>query len=202
MKEITFKIKENNLHILVDKDLSNKEFLDLLKERLEKLLVVKDSLKKNVTLNIEDRYLNNREILMLFDILNDANLFCLSKIICKNKSKQNLMIYKGNIRGGQVRFFDKSLLIVGNIHSGSKIIVNGDLYILGNVNGNIEIKDNKGHIFVEHMYNSVVKIAEVYKVFSDDIFSKELFLEGKEIVEKDYKKGEMIYGKSNSCYIR
>lgn len=201
MKEITFKIKENNLHILVDKDLTNKEFLELLKERLEKLLVVKDALKKNVVLNIEDRCLNNREILMLFDILSDANLFYLSKIICKNKSRQNLMIYKGNIRGGEVKFFDKSLLVVGNINSGSKIIVNGDLYVLGNVSGNIELKDQDGHIYLEHMDDIVVKIGSIYKSYNEELFSREIYLSGNEIKEKCYKKGEINYGKSNSCYI-
>ena len=177
-------------------------FLELLKWRLEKLLVIKDSLRQNVVLNIEDRYLDNREILTLFDILSGVNLFCLSKVICKNKSKQNLMIHKGNIRGGQIRFFEKSLLIVGNIHSGSKVIVNGDLFVLGKVCGSVELKDKEGHIYLEDMEDSVINIGGVYKAYNEEVFSKEIYLERNQIKERDYKKGEICYGKSNSCYVR
>lgn len=202
MKEITFKIKDNKLNIIVDSDLSNNEFLSLLKERLERLVVLRDSLRKEVILNIENRYLNNREILQLFDILNDVNVFYLSKVICKNKARQNLMIYKGNLRGGQIRFFDKSLLLVGSLNKGSKIIVNGDLYVLGSINGDIEIKDKEGKIYCENITNSLVKIGGIYKLYSEVLQSKEIYLKDDKIIEKDYKKGEVYNGKSNSCYIR
>ena len=65
-----------------------------------------------VILNIGDRSLNAREILQLFDILNDANMFYLTKVVCKNKSKDKMIIYRGNFRGGQIRFFENSALVI------------------------------------------------------------------------------------------
>lgn len=201
MKEIVFKMKDNKLNILVDSSISNKEFLDILKERLEKLIVIRESVAKEVILNLDNRRLNNREILQLFDVLNDSGIFYLSKVICENKNKEILSIYKGNLRGGQVRFFDKSVLFIGTINKGSKIIVNGNLYVLGKIDGDVEIKDRDSKIYCERINNSLVKIADTYKLYSEEKNSILIYLEGKEIKESNYKKGEINNVKSNSCYI-
>ena len=51
---------------------------------------------------------------------------------CQSKKKEALSIYKGCFRSGQIRFFEKSLLLIGKINKGSKVIVNGDLYVFKN----------------------------------------------------------------------
>lgn len=201
MNEILFKVKDNKLNICVDDNLTNKEFLKQLKERLQKLIVVKDTLTHNVILNIENRKLDNREILEMFDILNDFNGFYLTKINCKKLGKDGISIYKGNIRGGQIRVFNKSLILIGVINKGSKVIVNGNLYVLGKINGEIELKSKDSKIYCESINESLVKIGDIYKYYNEELFSKEIYYENKIIKERDYKKGEMINVKSNSCYI-
>ena len=201
MKEILFKVKDNKLHIIVDDDFKNEDFLSCLKQRLQRLLILKNDISKEAVLEISNRTLDNREILQLFDILNDFDMFYLEKVICKNSTKDNLIIYKGTIRSGQCRFFESSALIIGTINRGSKVIVNGNLYVLGRINGDIELRDSECKIYCENICNSLVKISNVYKLYSDDLFSKEIYLSDKEIFEKDYKKGEIISGKSNSSYI-
>jgi len=201
VKEILFKVKDNKLNIIVDTNLSNQEFLSQFKSRLERLIILKESFAKNVVLNIRDRYLNNREILQLFDILNDSNMFYLNKVICKNKAKDTLMICRGNFRGGQTRFFENSALVIGNINKGSRIIVNGDLYVLGKINGDVELKNKDSKIYCENISNSLVKIGDSYKFYNDNLNSLEIYLDNKCIKEKDYKKGEILDVKSDSCYI-
>ena len=201
MKEIIFKLKDNKLHILVDSKLSNKEFLIKFKERVEKLFVIRSEVMNDVILNINDRTLNNREILELFDILNETEVFYLSKVNCKNIAKESIVIYKGNLRGGQARFFDKSLLLVGGVNKGSKIVVNGDLYVLGRLEGDVELKDKHGKIYCESIYNSLVKIGDIYKLYTQELIDKKICIENGEIIEKDYKREEIYNGKSNSCYI-
>lgn len=201
MKDITFKVKDNKLHILIDDSLTNNEFLSILKDKLERLLVLNDSSNKEVILSMANRSLNNREILQLFDILNEVEIFFLSKVICKNKNKESLMIYKGSFHAGQIRFFENSALIVGNINKGSKVIIHGDLYVLGKINGDIELKDDKGKIYCECINNSLVKIGAVYKLYSEELNSKEIYLNDNKIIERDYKKGEINNVKSDSCYI-
>ena len=202
MKEVIFKVKDNRLNIIVDEDLSNEEFLELLKNRLQRLIVLRDTATKDVVLNLSNRTLNNREILQLFDILNDANIFYLGKVICKNNNKDRLVIYKGNFRGGQSRFFENSALIVGCINPGSRVIVSGDLYVLGRINGDIELKNHDSKLYCENICNSLVKIGDVYKLYDLELNDKEIYLNGDKIEERDYKKGEKLSGKSNSCYIR
>ena len=202
MKDIVFKMKDNKLNVLVSCELSNKEFLNTFKDRIGRLIVLKDSIAKDVILNIDNRMLNNREILELFDILNDANIFYVSRIICKNISKETLTIYKGNFRGGQVRFFNKSCLIIGIINKGSKVVVNGDLYVLGKINGEIELKDKESSVYCECVKDSLIKIGNIYKYYSGELNGVEIYLENDEIREREYKKGEMYSVKSNSCYIR
>lgn len=201
MKEIAFKIKDNKLNIIVDESLTNNEFLSLLKEKLERLLVLNESNNKEVVLNIANRSLDNREILQLFDILNEVETFHLTRVICKNKSKESLMIYKGNFHAGQTRFFEKSALIVGSINRGSKVIVHGDLYVLGKINGDIELKDSDTRIYCQSINNSLIKIGAIYKLYSEELDSKEIYLQGNKIIERDYRKGEINNVKSNSCYI-
>ena len=174
MKEILFKVKDNKLHIVVDEELKNDEFLFLLKKRLQRLMVLKNDISKEVVLDLSNRRLNNREILQLFDILNDYNMFCLGKVICKNSNKDNLSIYKGNIRSGQVRLFNGSALIVGTINKGARVIVNGDLYVLGRVNGDIELRSLDSRVYCQSIYNSLVKIGEIYKLYSLELFDKEI----------------------------
>ena len=201
MKEIIFKLKDNKLNILVDSKLSNREFLMKFKERLEKLFVIRGKKMNEVILNMNDRSLDTREILELFDILNEAEMFYLSKVNCKNKCKETLMIYKGNLRGGQSRFFEKSVLLIGGLNKGSKIVVNGDLYVLGNIRGDVELKDREGKIYCENINDSLVKIGDIYKLYSEELIGKEIYIKEGKIIENDYKKGEILNVKSNSCYI-
>lgn len=202
MREIFFKVKDNKFYINVPTKLTNREFLESFKQRLEKLMILKESIKQNVILNIEDRVLNNREILQLFDILNEMNIFYIQKVICKNKAKVSLSIYKSNLRGGQIRFFEKSVLLVGNINHGSKLIVNGDLYVLGNINGDVELKDKNGKIYCKSINNSLIKIGDIYKLYTSVYDNIEISCSNNKIIERDYIKGEKDYVKSDSYYIR
>ena len=156
---------------------------------------------ENKSTPIENRKLDNREILELFDLLNEFNGFYVTKINCKKLGKDGISIYKGNVRAGQIKSFNKSLILVGVINKGGKVIVNGDLYILGKVNGEVEIKSKESKIYCEVMKESLVKIGDIYKYYSDTLLSKEIYLEDNSIKERDYKKGEILNGKSNSCYI-
>jgi septum formation inhibitor MinC len=148
-----------------------------------------------------ERKLSDREILELFDILNENEVFYLTKVICKNKSKDSMIIYKGSLRGGQARRFDKSLLLVGSLNKGAKIVVNGDLYVLGKIRGDIELKDKRCKVYCESINNCLIKIGDVYKLYSEELVSKEIYLEQGKILERDYVKGEINNVKSNSCYI-
>lgn len=201
MKDIIFKVKDNKIHIIVDKNISNKEFLLSFKERIEKIFVLKEELAKEVVLEINQRKLANREILQLFDILNEHNIFYLGKVVCQSNYKNSLIIYKGSLRSGQKRFYKDSVLIVGNINQGSKVIVNGDLYVLGKVMGEIEMKDSESKIYCEHIENCLVKIMGAYKLYTEAKEDKIIYLNKGIIMDKDYREGEMGSVKSNSCYI-
>ena len=145
--------------------------------------------------------MDNREILQLFDILNDVNLFYLGKVICHNKSKNMISIFKGSVRGGQIRFFQNSALIIGSINKGSKVIVNGDLYVLGNVYGEIELKNADSKLYCQNIYNSLIKIGDRYELISEDLSNKEIYLKDDKILKRDYKKGVDTYVESDSYYI-
>lgn len=201
MKEIEIQIKDSKLIISINPKITTQEFLKIIKNKLENIMIIKEKAKKEVVLNLKDRNLDNREILQLFDIFNELEIFYLSKVICNNKFKDNLIIYKGNFRGGQTRFFPNSALIVGTINKGSKVIVNGDLYVLGKLEGEVELKSRESRLYCENINNCLVKIADTYRLYSEDLFDKEIFLDDKKIIERDYKRGEINYVKSNSSYL-
>ena len=60
MKDILFKIKDNKFYICVPEQLTNKEFLENFKKRTENLMILKESIKENVILSMENRSLDNR----------------------------------------------------------------------------------------------------------------------------------------------
>lgn len=201
MNQILFNVKDNKLNVNVRDEISNRQFLESLKTRLQKLVVVKEDLIKNVVLNIKERKLDNRETLEMFDILNEFNVFYLSEINCKKLADDAITIYKGNLRSGQIKSFHKSLILIGNINKGSKVIVNGNLYVLGMISGEVWIKSKHARIYCETIKEALVKIGNVYKYYEGELNSKEIYLDNETLTEKGYKKGVMENGKSNSCYI-
>ena len=199
MEDIKLIIKDNKIKITVAENLSNSKFLEFLKIKLERIFFYSNE-RKYITLELYSRNLSNKEVLTLFDIFESFKNFIIDKINCTKKIKEEVVIVKGNIRNGEVRVYNKSVLLIGGINRGGKIIVCGSLYVLGRVYGDIEIKSSTGKVYCENIYNSLVKIGGVYKIYTDDLYDKEIFLD-ETIKEKDYKIGGYNSGKSNSCYI-
>lgn len=200
MEKIKVISKDNKLRIIINEGLTNGECLMLIKEKLEKIFIY-SIIKKEIILELGKINFTNKEILQLFDIFDTLENYIISKIICNKKFKEEIIIAKGNIRNGEVKIFDKSVLFVGTINSGGKIICDGNLYVLGRVNGDVELKDKSALFYCENIYNSLVKIGNKYRIFTEDLYDRYICLKNDEIQSYDYKIGEKIHGKSNSCYI-
>ena len=191
---------EGKLKIIINEKLSNMDSLKLIKEKLEKVFVYSNK-KKEVVLELFSRNFNSKEILQLFDIFDSLDNYLLSKVISKKKIKEELSIIKGSIRNGEVYVYSKSILLIGNINQGGKIICSGNLYVLGRICGEVEITNKDGKIYCEDICNALIKLAGKYQIYTDDLHDQVIFLDKDEIKNNDYRIGDKINGKSDSCYI-
>ena len=193
--------KENKLFVSIDKKISNKEFFLLLKERLARMFLLNQNIKKEMVLNIESREMSSKEILELFDILDSENKCLISKIICQRKIKEEITVIKGDIRSGENRKVFNSLLLIGNVNKGAKLIVEGNLYVLGRINGDIELLESNNKIYCESIYNSLVKIGSKYKIYTYELTDQVIESDDVNIINKKYRKEGNYCGKSNCSYI-
>ena len=193
--------KENKLFVSIDKKITNKEFFSLLKERLARIFLVNQNIKKEMVLNIDSREMTSKEILELFDILESENKCLISKIICQRKIKEEITVIKGDIRSGESKMVFNSLLLIGNVNKGAKLIIEGNLYVLGRINGDIELLDSKSKIYCGSIYNSLIKIGSKYKIYTYELTDQVIEVVDEIILNKKYRKEGNYCGKSNCGYI-
>ena len=200
MEGILVENKNNKLKIFVDEKLSNKKCIMALKYKLDNIFVYAKT-RKEIIIEFYSRSFTNKEVLELFDIFESMDNFLITKINCNKQIKEEITILRGNIRNGQVKVCEKSVLLIGTINKGAKIIVNGNLYVLGRLYGDVEIKNKGSKIYCESIYNALVKIGGTYKLYTDEIFDQCIYLDDSEIKNVDYKIGDISNVKSNSSYI-
>ena len=74
MENINIKEKDDKLLITIDEKVSNRDFLKQFKDRLERIFVINNSKRKEIVLDISRRNLSNKEILEMFDIVEESAL--------------------------------------------------------------------------------------------------------------------------------
>ena len=201
-KDILFKNIDGKVTIIVNSNVSFERFLELLKDRLDKLYIKDDLLKTKFTLDISHIELDSKRILNIFDVFSNFERIYIDKIIYKKKDNKNIILHEGNIRGGEVKLFPSNTLLIGNINKGSKVIVNGNLYIIGKVNGIVEFKGINNKLMASNIEDSFIKICCLEKKIEGLIENATVMVNGDSIVEEKFvDRRERQYGKSNCSYI-
>lgn len=201
-QDILFKNVNDKVTIVAEYNLSFDNFVDRLKNRLEKLYIKDDLLKSNVVLDIRNIELDSKRILKIFDVLEQYGFIYVDKIIYKENKRNSLLLHEGNIRAGEIRLFTNNTLIIGNINKGAKVMVNGNLYVIGKVNGTIEFKGINNKLIASSVENASIKICALEKYVEGNKENISISIEENEIIENKFMdRSERLYGKSNSCYI-
>lgn len=201
-QNIVFKNIDGKVTIIANNNLSFDCFLEILKNRLDKLYIKDDLLKANVTLDIRNIDLDSKRILKIFDVMSIHGFIYINKIIYKEKTNKNIILHDGNIRGGEIKLFPNNTLIIGNINKGAKVIVNGDLYVIGKTNGVIEFKGINNKLMVSNIEDTYIKICSLEKKIEGTKENVTIRINGDFIVEEKFMdRREKNYGKSNSSYI-
>lgn len=202
LHDLLFKNINDKLHIIINDQYNFNKFIEVLKNRLERLYIKDDLLKANAVLDIHNINLNTKQILTIFDTLASFENLFLDKIIYKENTSKNIILHEGNIRGGEIKLFDKNTLIIGNINKDSKVIVNGNLYVIGKVSGIVEFKSNMNKLYASSIDGCFVKICSVEKQFNEKIENSLISLVNNQITEEKFMdRREKIHGKSNCSYI-
>lgn len=201
-QDIIFKNDEGKINIFVNENLSFDNFIEILKNRLERLYIKDDLLKTNVTLNIQNINLDSKKILKIFDVFSMNGSIYIDKIIFKKKLSKNIILHEGNIRSGEIKMFPNNTLLVGNINKGSKVIVNGNLFVIGKVSGSVEFKNIDCKFIASNLDNAFIKICALEKQFNDIKENVVVKVNENVMVEGDFTDGrDSAYGKGNCCYI-
>lgn len=200
-RDIIFKCIDGKIQIIVNSHISFDQFLFCFKERLNSIFVKDELLKTNAILNIEHIKLDAKDILKIFDVLNEYGNIYISKIIYKEKINKNIYLHEGNIRGGEVKLFNSNTLLLGNINKGSKIIINGNLYVIGKVNGKIEFKNKNNKLYCSNITDSLVKFCSIIANIDGNNENCIVEIKNNEININKFIDRRDRYGKSNCSYI-
>ena len=202
MQDLLFKNINGKVNIIVNEKFNFNQFIECLKRRLDRLYIKDDLLKGNVILDIRNISLDAKQILSLFDVLAGYENILISKIIFKEKENKNIILYEGNIRGGEIRLFSHNALLIGNVNKGAKVIVNGNLYVIGKVNGLIEFKNINNKLYASNIDNAYIKICNIEKQIEGNLDNFLFSLIDNQIVEETFiDRRERVYGKGNCSYI-
>ena len=200
--DLLFKNINGKIHIIVNDQYNFNKFIEVLKNRLEKLYIKDDLLKANVILDVHNISLDTKQILTIFDVLSNFENLFLDKIIYKENIEKNIVLHEGNIRGGEIRLFTTNTLLIGNVNKGAKVIVNGNLYVIGKVSGIVEFKNISNKLYASSIDNCFVKICSIEKQFNETLENSLISLVDNKIIEEKFMdRRERIHGKSNCSYI-
>lgn len=199
---VLFEAIDKKLIFTINDKVNYEIALDTLRSKLEGLYLKEKLKDKTLEIDVLERELNNKEVLMLFDVFSGYEDIVIQCIKSVKKAKKELMLHEGSIRAGEVKFFKTNTLLVGNINKGAKVIVNGNIYIIGKVQGEIEVRYSHNKIIAARTDNSYVKIANFEKQIEETGENREMFLDEREIRVSSSIKGRRIHlGKNNSSYL-
>ncbi|HHU59402.1 TPA: hypothetical protein GXZ34_00560, partial [bacterium] len=137
---VIFEAIDKKLIFTINDKVNYEIALDTLRSKLEGLYLKEKLKDKTLEIDVLERELNNKEVLMLFDVFSGYEDIVVQCIKSVKKAKKELMLHEGSIRAGEVKFFKTNTLLVGNINKGAKVIVNGNIYVIGKVQGEIEVR--------------------------------------------------------------
>ena len=149
---VTFRCENDDVIMSLNEQAEFQVLINAIQDRLRLFKEKKIETPKSIKLDIGHRKIKPSELLEIFDVIMKEKIVLIDGIESFNNELSDTDIYEGIIRGGQVKIFDSSTMIMGDINPGSIVYCSENLYVVGKVKGKIILK-NKDSMCVASEYN-------------------------------------------------
>lgn len=201
---ITFRCDEDDVVMSLNEEVEFQQLILSLQERLRLFKEKKIETPDKIKLDLGHRKIKPSELLEIFDVIMKEEIILIDGIESKTKELNETEIYEGIIRGGQVQYFDYSIMVMGDINPGATVYCADNLYVVGKIKGKVIAKNKKSMIVASEYNNCLVQIYDSEPLFIEKLYGNTLTYENGAIKIHDTNmKGESFEnGKNNRCNIR
>ncbi len=197
---VIFRCIDDEVVMALNEEVDFQELISAIKSRLTLFKENKEDKPNKVIIDLGHRKIKPYEILELFDLIFNEGITLIGGIRSKYQEVEEQEVYEGSIRGGQIKCFDKSVLILGDIHPEGTVYAIGDVYVAGNVKGKIVVRNKNAKIVATAYRNCFVQIFDSELEFIESLDGNVIDYNAGKVRIND-EKGELIDGKNNCSNI-
>lgn len=135
----------------------------------------------NVILDFGHRSINPSQMLEIFELIVKSKTIYIKGIRTNSKEIEEEIIYEETIRGGQIKFFDRPVLILKDINEDATVYALDNVYVVGSCKGKIIARNKNATIVAKKFQHCFIKI------YTSSI----KYIENLEGVMLDYNAGEV-----------
>lgn len=160
MENIEFKRINDELFLRLNDLVDFQNIYDSLDEKLN---IIKEQNKSELMINLElgNRKISTQDLFCLYELFLKDEKLLIKSIKYDSLQNEPIEVYKGTIRGGETKYFDKSVLILGDINPNALVIAKDEVYVVGKVKGKVFIRSKEGGINAASFCNSIIKIFDL-----------------------------------------
>ncbi|MFN4219847.1 MAG: septum site-determining protein MinC [bacterium] len=100
-----------------------------------------------------------------------------SSVTSETNSKQDIYIYKKNVRSGSILESDKTIILIGNVNPGAEVRSSKNIIVLGKLMGTAHAgytNNPNAVIFCLKLKNPLIKIANMVAEFNEEEIKKQI----------------------------
>lgn len=135
----------------------------------------------NLILDFGHRSINPSQMLEIFELIVKSKTIYIKGIRTNSKEIEEEIIYEETIRGGQIKFFDRPVLILKDINEDATVYALDNVYVVGSCKGKIIARNKNATIVAKKFQHCFIKI------YTSSI----KYIENLEGVMLDYNAGEV-----------
>lgn len=200
---INFRCEEKVVVMALNEEVEFQVLISAIKDRLTLFKERGSEIPEKIRIDLGHRKLISSELLELFDVIVNEKVTLIDGITSLYKDIEDAEIYEGTIRGGQIKFFEQSTMIMGDINPGACVYCADNLYVVGEIRGKVIAKNKNCVISASSYKNCLIQIFDADPLYINKLNNSILSYEVGEIkIEENTLKGEKTNGKNNRRHIR
>jgi septum site-determining protein MinC len=200
---VSFRSEEDVAVMSLNEEVEFQVLINAIQERLRLFKENKVKTPEKIKIDIGHRKIKPSELLEIFDIVMKEKITIIDGIDSKIDEFEDTQVYEGVIRGGQIKYFDSSVMIMGDINPGATVYCGDNLYVVGTIRGKVIAKKKESQIVASTYKNCLIQIFDSEPKYIEKLNGNILTYENGFIkVHDNNLKGAIIDGKNNRNYIR
>ena len=200
---VSFRSEEDIAVMSLNEEVEFQVLINAIQERLRFFKENKVKTPNKIKIDLGHRKIKPSELLEIFDVVMKEKITIIDGIDSKNNELEDTQVYEGVIRGGQIKYFDNSVMIMGDINPGATVYCGDNLYVVGTIRGKVIAKKKESQVVASTYKNCLIQIFDSEPKYIDKLNGNILTYENGFVkVHENNMKGAIDDGKNNRSYIR